>query len=63
MDSQEFAQDYAEISYATALRIAAKHGLDDEFADEILLGREIDHRIDGAGHTVDTASLLLWLGY
>ena len=69
MDSQEFAQDYPWISYASAVSIAADHGLDDEFVDELLLGNEIETRHrqtvlrDRDVREVRTASLLLWLGY
>lgn len=69
MDSQQFAQDYPWISYSSAIAIAADHGLDDEAVDEILLGDEIKTRQrQTVLHSkdvqeVNTASLLLWLGY
>ena len=69
MDSQQFAQDYPWISYASAVAIAADHGLDDEVVDEILIGNEIETRqrqtvLHGKDvQEVNTASLLGWLGY
>lgn len=70
MNSQEFAQENPWISYRQAMRIAEEHGVEEDF--EVALAeydgqrrKAGEIRFSGTGYhlQIDTASLLLWLGY
>jgi hypothetical protein len=63
MDSQEFAQERPWIPYQTALCIAEEHGAVAELVSEVELGGDIETKADGRDIAINTASLILWLGY